>query len=78
MRLPGLIDTLWWASGFAMGVPMAIIGFELLARDRPVFGAAFLGLAIAVVFLPEYVRRQLPSPRAAVRRRLPWHRDQNE
>ena len=78
MQFPGLIDMIWWASGFVLGVPMAIIGFEFLARERPVFGVVFLALAVAVVFLPEYVRRQLPRPRTIINRRLPWGKNDND
>ena len=74
MKRPGVLGTVSLVSGVLLAIPMAIIGFELLVRDRPVLGVAFLGLAIAMLVLPEYVLRRLPRPRAALRARLPWSR----
>lgn len=57
--------------GMVLAVPMAIIGFEMLAREQTMFGVGFLLLALAVLFLPEYVLRQIPSPRRMLLDRLP-------
>ena len=71
MKFPGILGMASFFGGLVLAVPMAIIGFEMLARDQPLFGGAFLFLAIAVLFVPEFIIRQLPSPRQAVRDKLP-------
>ena len=68
----GMIGMLSIVSGLLLAIPMAIVGFEFLAQGRPVFGIVFLGLAFGLVWLPEYVLKQLPGPRAWLRDRLPW------
>lgn len=70
MKLPGLGQTISLLGGFVLAAPMAIVGFEFLAQGRSAMGIAFLGLALALLFLPEYVMSQLPRPRSIVRERL--------
>lgn len=78
MKRPGLIGTISLVASLALAVPMAIIGFEFLAQGRTVFGIGFLGLAVAMLFLPEYVARQLPRPRARVKERWRSFRGKDE
>ena len=70
MKVPGLLGTISIVAGLVLAIPMGIIGFEFLSRGEPVLGVAFLGLAVAVLFLPEFVIRRLPRPRKAIRRRI--------
>ena len=70
MKLSGLTRMISILAGFVLAVPMAIIGFEFLSQGRPAFGVAFLGLAFALLFLPEYLISQIPRPREVVRDRL--------
>ena len=74
MKRPGLFGTMSLVGGLLLAIPMAIIGFEFLARGQPVLGGLFLGLAVAVAFLPEYVFRRLPRPRAMLKKRLQRNR----
>ena len=71
MKFPGILGMASLLGGMVLAVPMAIIGFEMLARDQPIFGVGFLMLAVAMLFLPEYVLRQIPSPRRMLLDRLP-------
>lgn len=70
MRRPGVLRTLSILSGFVLAVPMAIVGFEFLTQGRTAFGVAFLVLALALLFLPEYLLSQIPGPREYIRSRL--------
>lgn len=70
MKLPGLMRMISMVSGLVLAIPMAIIGFEFLAQGRTAFGIGFLFLALALLFLPEYVLSQLPRPRAALNKRI--------
>lgn len=76
MKRPGLLGTISLVGGLLLAIPMGIIGFELVARDQPVVGVVFLGLAIAMLVLPEFVMRRLPRPRDALRRRIGRFRDE--
>ena len=71
MKLPGIFGMASLFGGMVLAVPMAIIGFEMLAREQLLFGAAFLLLAVTVLFLPEYVMRQIPSPKQMLWNRIP-------
>ena len=71
MRRPGFIGMLSLLAGLVLAVPIAIVGFEFLQQDRQLLGVVFLGLAIMLVWLPEYVRiRMLPRPWQAIKQRL--------
>lgn len=72
MKRPGLLGTISLVSGLVLAIPMAIIGLEFLGRGQRLLGVAFLGLAVAMLFLPEFVMRRLPRPWAALTARLPW------
>lgn len=74
MKLPGIIDMIQLGSGLIFAIPLGIIGVEFLARGRPVFGAGFLLVAAAMLLLPEYVARQVGSPRDWLLGRLPFRR----
>ena len=70
MYQPGLVDMLSLFAGLVVAIPLGIVGFEFLYQGRTALGVAFLGLAIIVVWLPEYVRRRLPSPIQSIRQRV--------
>ena len=63
MRLPGVLGMASLMAGLALAIPMVIIGLEFLARGDTWLGGAFLALGVALAFLPEYVARQIPSPK---------------
>lgn len=71
MQLPGLLGTLSLVSGLILAIPMAVIGVELVVRDRPFLGIAFLGLAVAMLVLPEFVLRRVIRSLSGLRQRLP-------
>ena len=70
MKLPGITRMLSMLGGFVLAIPMAIIGFEFLTQGRTAFGIAFLILAIALLFLPEYIVSQIPGPRTVIKNKL--------
>lgn len=70
MKLPGITRMLSMVGGFVLAIPMAIIGFEFLTQGRTAFGVAFLLLALALLFLPEYLISQIPRPRTVIKRKL--------
>ncbi len=69
MKVPGLVGTISAVAGLVLAIPMALVGVEFIAGGRVVFGLAFLGLAGALLFLPEYVRKRLPRPWHVLTRR---------
>lgn len=70
MLRPGFVGTISLLSGLVLAVPMGVVGFEFLRLGRPVMGLAFLGLAVALVWLPEFVRHRLPRPLQGLRQRI--------
>lgn len=74
MKLPGLLSMIQMGSGLIFAIPLGLVGFEFLAMGRPVFGITFLGIAAAMLFLPEYLARQIGSPRDWVLGLLPFRR----
>ncbi|MDL5361803.1 hypothetical protein [Halalkalicoccus sp. NIPERK01] len=74
MKLPGIIDMIQLGSGLIFAIPLGLVGFEFLAMGRTVFGVAFLVIAAAMLLLPEYVARQVGSPREWLLGRLPFRR----
>lgn len=70
MKRPGLARTISILSGFALAIPMAIIGFEFLAQGRNIFGIGFLALSLALLVLPEFIISQLPHPRTVIAKKL--------
>ena len=55
----GLLNDLWWLSGFVLAAPLAIVGVDYLGQGNTMMGAFFLVVAVAALALPEYVRHQL-------------------
>lgn len=55
----GLLNDIWWLSGFVLAAPVAIVAVEYLGRSEYVGGAFFLLVALAALLLPEYVRWRL-------------------
>ncbi|MEM4780311.1 MAG: hypothetical protein QXG03_01905 [Halalkalicoccus sp.] len=74
MKLPGLLSMIQMGSGLIFAIPLGIIGFEFLTSGRPVFGAGFLLVAAAMLFLPEYIVRRVGSPRDWILGLLPFRR----
>lgn len=71
MRRPGLMAMASFLGELTLAIPLGIVGFEFIRQGRPLLGGLFLVLAAVAVWLPEYVLHRLPSPRAAIRQRLP-------
>ncbi|MFC6904860.1 DUF7533 family protein [Halalkalicoccus tibetensis] len=74
MKLPGILTMIQMGSGLVFAIPLGLIGFEFLVAGRTVFGATFLFLAAAMLFLPEYVMRRVGGPRDWIRGLLPFRR----
>lgn len=55
----GLLNDLWWLSGFALAAPVAIIAVDFLSRGRLLMGVFFLVVAAVALLLPEYIKRRL-------------------
>jgi hypothetical protein len=55
----GLLNDIWWLSGFVLAAPLAVVGVDYLGRANPIMGGGFLALALAALLLPEYVRWRL-------------------
>jgi hypothetical protein len=51
MRAPGLIGTIQLAAVLAVAGPLLLFGIDWLIGGRPVFGAAFVGIALAMLVL---------------------------
>jgi hypothetical protein len=55
----GILNQIWWLLGVLMAIPLAVPGVEnVLAGSYPT-GGLFLGAALVVLFLPEYLRWRL-------------------
>jgi hypothetical protein len=52
----GLLNDLWWLSGFVLAAPVAVVGVEYFGRGNTVGAAFFLVVAVLALLLPEYVR----------------------
>ncbi|WP_122090661.1 DUF7533 family protein [Halalkalicoccus subterraneus] len=74
MKLPGILSMIQLGSGLIFAVPLGVIGVEFLTSGRPVFGAGFLLVAVAMLFLPEYIVRRIGSPRDWLRGLVPFRR----
>lgn len=74
MKLPGILTMIQMGSGLIFAIPLGLVGFEFLTTGRPLFGVTFLFLAAAMLFLPEYVMRQIGGPRDWLRGLLPFRR----
>ncbi|MCH7661741.1 MAG: hypothetical protein IH933_14575 [Euryarchaeota archaeon] len=74
MKLPGLLSMIQMGSGLIFAIPLGLVGFEFLTTGRTVFGITFLGLAAAMLFLPEYIVRRIVTPRDWVLGLLPFRR----
>lgn len=70
MQLPGLLTTISIVSGMVLAFPMALIGWQFLGQGRTLMGISFIGLGVALLFLPEYVIRRVPRPWAGLKRRF--------
>lgn len=55
----GLLNDLWWLSGFVLAAPLAIVAVEFLGNGNLPMGIAFLVVAGLVLLLPEYVKRRM-------------------
>lgn len=62
----GLLNDIWWLSGFVLAAPVAIVAVEYLGRSQWVGGAFFLLVALAALLLPEYVRWRLFGGRSVL------------
>lgn len=51
MRAPGIIGTLQLAAVLALAAPLILFGAEWLLGGRPVLGAAFVAVALAMLLL---------------------------
>lgn len=67
----GLLNDIWWLSGFVLAAPVAVVAVEYLGRSEFVGGALFFLVAVAALLLPEYVRWRLFSG-SSVLERLPF------
>jgi len=52
------------ASGVYLGAPMVLLSIQLYQRGDTVRATVIGGAGVAVIFLPEYIRTQLPSLRS--------------
>jgi hypothetical protein len=55
----GILNDLWWLSGFVLAAPLFVVGVDYLGQNEPVWGGFFLLIAVAALALPEYVRHTL-------------------
>lgn len=76
MQLPGLVTTISIVSGIVLAFPMAFIGVQFLQQGRLVMGIAFIGLAAALLVLPEFIIRRLPRPWTVLRRKFSRSKDE--
>lgn len=76
MSLPGPFGPLSLVLSLVLAGPPAIMGVLALARGDVAIGAIFLGLAVLMVVLPEYILRRIPGPTEMIKRRLPWRRSE--
>ena len=64
MSKPGILGTLQLAATLVFALPVGLLGVDKLLSGETVVGAAFLGVAILMVVLEEYLTTPTDVPGA--------------
>ena len=67
----GIVGTISWLMTLALATPVALYGVRLLWGGDTLLGVVFLALAGLMLFLPEYLERQVSSRLGSTFGRLP-------
>lgn len=62
----GILSDLWWLSGIVMASSVAVAAVSSLTQGHTVLGVLLLGVALAALLLPEYVRWRLFGGRSVL------------
>jgi len=70
--MAGLVETVEFLVAAVLAARIGLLGVDSLARNEPVLGVVFLGLAGALLAIEWYTPSLTDIPGAAVDRVLPW------
>lgn len=68
MKGLGIIDTITLAITLAVALPVGLLGGEFLLSDRPVLGIVFVGIAVLMVVVEEYMIKPSDIPAMVAKR----------
>lgn len=64
----GIIDTITLAITLAVALPVGLLGVDFLLSDRPLLGAVFVGIAVLMVIVEEYMIKPSDLPGMVAKR----------
>jgi len=70
MKKPGILDTLQLAATLVFALPVGLLGVQFLLDGKTLLGGGFLGIAVLMVALEEYLTTPTDVPGAVAEKTL--------
>ena len=70
MSKPGIIGTIQLAATLVFALPIALLGIEKLFAGDTTIGAAFVGIAVLMIVLEEYLTSPADIPSSVAQKTL--------
>jgi hypothetical protein len=70
MKKPGILDTLQLAATLVFALPVGLLGVQFLLDGDTLLGGGFLGVAVLMVALEEYLTTPTDVPGAVAEKTL--------
>jgi hypothetical protein len=64
----GILSDIWWFTGVLLALKPTMVGLRMLESGDAAVAAAWFVLALAALFLPEYIRWRLFGGRSVLER----------
>ena len=70
MSKPGIIGTIQLAATLVFALPIALLGIEKLLAGDTTVGAAFVGVAVLMIVLEEYLTSPTDVPKSVAQKTI--------